>query len=214
MKPYSKGLKNPTWKDIPIDILRFHPQHGSWGDSMFRQRATEINLSENQKRIITELARSTHQPLHLKTRAQIILLASEGRNNSEIMRDMGIDAKQVRRWRDKYFNNREQLSLVERETPHKLRNAIIETLSDAPRPGAPAKIQDEQVAAIIAMACEEPGKFDLPVSHWTPSLLRQKAMELGIVDEISVRQVGRFLKGERLATTSKPMLAEPKHRKL
>ena len=181
---------------------------------MFRQKATEIELRENQKRIITEIARSTHQPLHLKIRAQIILRASEGSNNSEILRDMGIDSKQVRRWRDKYYNNQEQLSKVERETPHKLRSAIIEVLSDAPRSGAPAKIQDEQVAAIIAMACEDPEKFDLPVSHWTPALLRQKAIEIGVVDEISVRQVGRFFKGERLAAASKPMLVEPKHRKL
>jgi len=181
---------------------------------MNRQRATEIELSKNQKRIITEFSRSTHQPLHLKIRAQIILLASEGSNNSEILRDMGIDAKQVRRWRDRYFNNQEQLLKVERETPQKLRSTIIETLSDAPRDGAPAKFRDEQVAAIIAMACEDPEKFDLPVSYWTPTLLRQKAIELGIVDDISVRQVGRFLKGEGLATTSKPMLVEPKHRKL
>jgi transposase len=181
---------------------------------MSKRKATEINLSENQKRIITELARSTHQPLNLKIRAQIIDMASEGSNNSEILREMSIDAKQVRRWRDRYFKNQEQLSIVEREVPHKLRSAIIETLSDEPRTGAPARIQDEQVAAIIAMACEEPEKFDLPVSHWTPSLLRQKAVEIGIVDEISVRQVGRFLKGERLAAASKPMLVKPKHRKL
>jgi hypothetical protein len=127
---------------------------------------------------------------------------------------MGIDAKQVRRWRDRFFNNQEQLSKIERESPNKLRKAIIETLSDAPRNGAPAKFRDEQVAAIIAMACEDPEKFDLPVSHWTSALLRHEALELVIVDEISVRQVGRFLKGEVLASASKPISVEPKHRKL
>ena len=178
------------------------------------KKAVEINLSEGQKRIITEFVRSTHQPLHLKVRAEIVLRASEGSSNGAIERDMGIDHNQVKRWRKRYGNNQEQLSLVEEKTPHKLRSAIVKVLSDTQRSGAPAKFRDEQVAAIIAMACESPERFELPVSHWTPTLLRQKAIEVGIVKEISVRQVGRFLKGEGLTTSSKPVLAKSEHRKL
>ena len=181
---------------------------------MSTKEAIEINLSESQKRIITEFAKSTHQPLHLKIRAEIILRASERSSNGAIERDMGIDHNQVKRWRKRYGNNQEQLSLIEKETPHKLRSAITEVLSDAQRSGAPATFRDEQVAAIIAMACESPEKFDLPVSHWTPSLLQQKAIELGIVENISVRHVGRFLKGAGFATSSESVLAKSQHRKL
>jgi ATP-dependent exoDNAse (exonuclease V) alpha subunit len=150
----------------------------------------------------------------LKIRSEIILRASEGSSNNAIERDMCKDKDEVKRWRDRYFNNLEQLSLIEKETPHKLRSAIIDVLSDAQRSGGPTTFRDEQVAAIIAMACESPEKFDLPVSHWTPGLLRQKAIELGIVDEISVRQVGRFFFFFRLTTASKSMLAESQYRKL
>jgi len=161
---------------------------------MFKLKATEIKLSANERRIIEEFARSTHQPKHLKIRSGIVLRASEGSSNNAIERDMQLDPAQVRRWRERYSRAQEMIIRIEKETPHKLRSTIIKTLSDAPRRGAPAKFRDEQVAAIIAMACESPEKFGLPVSHWTPSLLRKKAIELKIVNQISERQVGRFLK--------------------
>ena len=88
----------------------------------------------------------------------------------------------------------EELKRIELETPHKLRSAIEKILSDAQRPGGPPKFKDEQVAAIIAMACEDPSNFDLPFSHWTPELLQIEVIKRGIVESISVRQIGRFLK--------------------
>jgi transposase len=71
---------------------------------------------------------------------------------------------------------------------------IKAVLSDEQRPGGPPKYTDEQVAAIVALACEDPSKRGLPFSHWTPGLLQREAIKLGITDNISVRQVGRFLK--------------------
>jgi len=155
-------------------------------------KASEINLTEKQKKILTEFSRSTHQPLHLKIRSEIILRAATGSSNNAIERDMEIDKNQVKRWRDRYGAKREELLFIEKESPHKLRSAIIEALSDLQRSGGPAKLRDDQVAAIIAVACESPEKFDLPLRHWTTSLLQQKVIELGIVESISVRQVGRF----------------------
>ena len=38
--------------------------------------------------------------------------------------------------------------------PHRLREAILDILSDAPQPGAPATFTAEQVAQIVALACE------------------------------------------------------------
>jgi putative transposase len=157
-------------------------------------KAMEIKLSPRQKRMLDVFSRSTHLLFHLKIRAKIVLLAANGSSNNAIERSMKIDKNQVKRWRDRYGNKLEQISLIEKESPQKLRSAIIEALSDAPRNGGPSKFRDEQVAAIIAMSCEDPEKFDLAVSNWTPGLLQRKAIELGIVESISVRHVGRLLK--------------------
>jgi putative transposase len=170
---------------------------------------TQIILSEKQKQILTENAVGTHTPLHVKTRSQIILHAAKGWSNNTIEENMGIDPKTVNKWRDRYSAQYEELKRTEAETPLKIRSAIEKALSDAPRPGGPSTFKDEQVAAIIAMSCEDPSKFDLAFSHWTPESLKNEAEKLGIVESISVRQVGRFLKRERFAASPKPVLAEP-----
>ena len=113
---------------------------------------------------------------------------------------MGLDPSTVQRWRDRYGTQDEELKRAEAEAPRKMRSIIEKILSDEQRPGCPSTYTDEQVAAIIALACENPAKLDLPFSHWTAGLLRIEAIKLGIVDNISVRQVGRFLKRKRFTT--------------
>ena len=173
--------------------------------------ASEISLSEKQERILTENAVGTHTPLHLKLRSQIILLAAKGWSNNAIQENLNVNPKTVKQWRDRYSIQHEELKRIQVETPHKMRSAIEEILSDEQRTGSPSKFTDEQVAAIIAMACEDPCTFDLPFSHWTPGLLRIEAVKRGIVENISVRQVGRFLKRKRFTAAPQPMLAEPSH---
>ena len=67
-------------------------------------------------------------------------------------------------------------------------------LSDSPRSGWAGKFSAEQVAQIIAVACEPPEKCGRPVTHWTPRELADEVKKRSIVASISVRQVGRFLK--------------------
>jgi len=164
-------------------------------------KAAPVTLSENQERILTDYAVGTHTELHIKIRSQIILNAAKGWSNNTIEKTMGIDPKTVKKWRDRYSFKYEELKRIELETPHKIRSSIKDVLSDEQRSGSSPKFKDEQVAAIIAMSCEDPSRFDLPFSHWTPELLQIEAVKRGIVDSISIRQVGRFLKGERLTTS-------------
>jgi len=154
--------------------------------------ATKIELSEKEERILKEYAAGKHTPLHLKTRSQIILRASEGKSNNAIEREMELNSETVKIWRDRYGAQKEELRQTEASNPHKMRRLIEEILSDAPRAGTPPKFTDEQVAAIIALACEDPMKLCLAFSHWSPKLLQIEAIKLGIVENISVRQVGRF----------------------
>ena len=65
----------------------------------------------------------------------------------------------------------------------------------------------EQITLIVALACELPASSGRPISHWTPRELTQEAVKRGIVEQISPRSVGRFLKRGRLATASSALLA-------
>lgn len=162
--------------------------------------AKRIELSEKEKSILNRLSGGTHTQLHLKTRAKIIIMASEGLSNNAISKELNLLHGTVRRWRDRYIVQNSEIRQVEEKTPNKMRSTIEGILSDEQRPGSPGTFSDHQVAAIIAMSCESPEKFDLPFSHWTPKLLQIEAIKLGIVDSISVRQIGRFLKRERFTT--------------
>jgi putative transposase len=70
------------------------------------------------------------------------------------------------------------------------------------------------VAAIIELACEAPMKLGLPFSNWSPKLVQIEAKKLGIVESISVRQEGRFLKYAGIKAASGKKLAESEHRRL
>jgi len=170
--------------------------------------ASPMLLSERQEQILSELARSTQQELHFKIRAEIVLQAARGCSNNEIERNMQISQRRVKCWRDRYSAKHDELMKIEAESPHKLRSAIKNVLTDEQRAGTPAKFRDEQVAAIIALACKDPMEMGLPFSHWSSASLRLEAIKLGIVDDISARQVSRFLKRWRNKTTPESMLVE------
>ena len=157
--------------------------------------ASKIELSEKQESILKEKAKGSHTPLHQKIRAEIILKASAGKSNNVIEKEMKIHPSAVKKWRDRYSGEYRELERIEKESPNKLRRTIEKILSDEQRPGGPSKFTDEQVAAIIALACEDPAKLELPFSHWSPKLLQIEVVKVGIVESISERQIGRFLKG-------------------
>lgn len=170
--------------------------------------ATKIELSKKQENILTQWEKGTHIPMHLKSRAQIILMANKGCSNNTIEETLGISAGKVKLWRDKYSKNSTEITRVESQTPQKLRATLREVLSDSKRTGAPAKFTNEQVAAIMALSCEDPARLKLPVSHWTPNLLKIESIKLGIVENISIRQIGRFLKRKRFKTKQEPVLVK------
>ena len=181
---------------------------------MAHETASKIEISERERQILEEYSRSTHQPLHLKIRAEIILQAARGLSNNAIERNMKLSPRRIKTWRDRYSDSREKIAKIEEETPNKLRSAIKEVLSDERRSGAPATFRDEQVAAIAALACEDPASLGLPFSHWSSESLRKEAIKLGIVENISSRQVSRFLKGRGFEATPSSILAESKNRRL
>jgi len=84
---------------------------------------------------------------------------------------------------------------------------ILGLLKDRPRPGSPGTFRAEQICRIVALACEPPEAYGRPVTHWTPQELAEEAAKQSIVERISARQTGRFLKRSRFKTASVSLLA-------
>lgn len=74
--------------------------------------------------------------------------------------------------------------------------------------GAPAIFTPEQICQIMALACEDPERLDVPISQWSQSELARQAVSRGIVKSISHGSVGRFLKRSEPPAASPPLLAD------
>ena len=157
-----------------------------------------INLTGSEKAELEQIIRRHSTPQNEARRAKIILLANEEcHTNHEIAGQLGINPCNITRWTKRWID----LAME----PVKMR------LSDAPRSGAPDRITAEQWCNIIALACEPPASYGLPVTNWTHKELAKEVVKQGIVDTISSSYLGHVLK-KRFASSSKPLLVERKAR--
>jgi transposase len=110
-------------------------------------------------------------------RARVLLLAEEGKGDSDIARFLGLSRGTVYNVRKKYES--------------RARRPLREVLQDAPRPGRPLKLDRRVEAQVTMLACSEP-----PVgrSRWTLHLLADKVVTLGVTDAISHESVRQLLK--------------------
>jgi DDE superfamily endonuclease len=150
-------------------------------------------INEKQRKILYQLSKGYKTELSLKVRATIIL-DLELNNITLIANKNKISRNKVKRWKERWIKNQEQLHKIGLEEPHKLKRAIISLLSDKRRSGKPPLFQSEQIAAIILISLQDPNIMGVPISHWTGLTLKNKVIELEIVKNISERTITRYLK--------------------
>jgi transposase len=155
--------------------------------------AAKIIITERQQKLLVEFSKSRTIGKCIVQRARIILLGFNGMLNEEIAAQVGLNRMQVGIWRRRWWNAWDALCVWECTEPHRLREAILDVLSDAPRPGAPATFTAEQVSQIVALACEPPKLSGRPIDHWTLRELRDEAIKRKIVTDISASRIGCFL---------------------
>jgi len=127
------------------------------------------------------------------------LLAFAGESNQDISEKVPLGRKQIGLWRRRWHASFEaRVSIECGETFAETVRSIEDVLSDAPRSGCRGKFTGEQVAQILATACEPPTQSDRPVEEWTARELADEVVKRKIVPKISVSSVGRFLRSARL----------------
>src|SRR5471030_542455 len=147
--------------------------------------AAKVIISERQQKLLEEFSKSRTLGKCIAQRATIILLGFAGMWNEDIALQVGLNRQQVGLWRKRWRDAWDALCVWECTEPHHLREAIVDVLSDAPRPGAPATFTAEQVSQIVALACESPKLSGRPIGHWTLRELRDEAIQRQIVAAIS-----------------------------
>jgi transposase len=157
-------------------------------------KAAKVTITERQKVILEELSRSRSESKMIAQRAAIVLHAFNRCLNEDISVRVGLERKQVGVWRRRWQDAWESLTCLECREPRRLREAIRDTLRDAPRPGAPGIFTAEQIAQILAVACEPPEKSGRPITHWTHRELREEVLKRGIVESISLSYISHLLR--------------------
>ena len=177
---------------------------------MPKPKPLSLTLSDQQRLLLEGLVRRQTSSQRLVRRGRTILAAAHGASNERIAEQLGVSRTTVRLWRQRWHEAAEVLHVAEAsgDSETALRRRIESMLNDAPRPGAPGDFSAAQLAQIISVACESPEDSGRPVTHWTPRELRDEVIKRGIVDNISIRTVGRFFKRSRSQTASLDVLAQ------
>jgi putative transposase len=174
-------------------------------------RPASITLSARQRAALEHLGRCQTASVRLVRRAGVLLALADDPCLERVAADQGLTRVSVRLWRDRWLQAAPRLAAVEAEaqaSDQDLLGMIEAALDDAPRPGGPATFTAEQIVAIVAVACEPPEKSDRPISHWTHAELADEVKKRRIVQDISPRSVGRFLKGSGPSASQEPLLAQ------
>ena len=148
-------------------------------------KAQVVKLSEKECEELEKLVSKHQTGQQMALRARIILAANSGQTNTAIAQKYEIKHDTVKLWRNRWVKLQD-ISLDDL--------SVEQRLSDAPRPGAPAKITADQRCKIEALACETPENSERPISQWTGREIADEVMKRQIVESISPRHAARLLK--------------------
>lgn len=154
-----------------------------------------VVLSVAQREALERLVRAYTTPQHIAQRARIVLMSAQGRLNVEQGAALAIDHQRVRRWRRRWAACQAAIAAAEANQgadPY-IDDLVLSLLCDERRAGRKPTFTAEQVAQIIAVACEKPTDCGREVSHWTARELADEMIKRGIVVSISPRHVNRIL---------------------
>jgi putative transposase len=149
------------------------------------KQATKVILSEKEKEELTKITNRHKSEQQKVLRAQIVLHASNGYSNAKIAKELDINVDTARLWRDRWVGlqgiDLDKLNAEDR-------------LEDAPRPGKPSSITEQQRCQMAALACEAPSESGRPISQWTGREIADELEARGIVKKISPRYAAYLLK--------------------
>jgi transposase len=122
-----------------------------------------IDLTAEERAQLVSWTRRRTSAQALAMRSRIVLLAAQGRNNTEIAAELKIHRNVAGKWRSRFVEHR------------------LDGLLDEPRPGRPRTITDEQVEEVVIKTLETTPKH---ATHWST---RSMAREVGLAQSAVLR---------------------------
>lgn len=158
-------------------------------------------ITERQRRLLAGHARRATATRREIFRISIVLNGADGLSNVASARALATTPRSVKEWRDRWASAQKELAVFaagpspgQPPSDLELLRYLLDIFDDRPRSGRPGVITEAQKTQIVALSCEEPSRYDLPLTGWTHELIAKTAIDKGIVDKISPRHVGTILK--------------------
>src|SRR6266540_837999 len=127
-------------------------------------------LTDQERETLVRWSRRAKSSQALALRCRIVLACSQGKTNKVVAAELGVWPQTVTKGRARFITGR------------------LEGLVDEPRPGAPRKITDEQVKAVVVATLEETPTY---ATHWSRASMAKRS-------GLSKSMVGRIWKAFRL----------------
>jgi transposase len=136
-----------------------------------------VSLTDAERDDLERLTRRGVTSPRRTLRARALLLADWGKTDVVIAEALGLSVRTIERLRARAATD-----------------GALAALDDRSRPGGTPKLDDHQLARLVAEACSDP-----PAGrrHWTMQLLADRLVTLGVVESISDETVRRSLKTRR-----------------
>ncbi len=131
-------------------------------------RRPKLLLIQKELDYLTKLSRSRNQAASIVDRSKIVLFSYQGKNDTEISRELKVDYKTVRKWIKRVLDL-----------------GVKEGLVDKSRSGRPQDISAESRAFLVSLSCMKPKDFGYPHEIWTQRLLVKHIRENCIKEEAS-----------------------------
>lgn len=136
--------------------------------------APKVNVSDEQRQALRDLAKGHRTEVRVALRAEVVLAASTGLENTEIASELGVTRETVGRWRDRFIE------------------AGVEGITkDLPRGGRKPTARARAEGHIIQVTTQQKPQN---ATHWST---RSLAEELGVTQSM----VHRVLEGQRAEAT-------------
>jgi transposase len=117
-------------------------------------KRSALNLSSEAREELTRISQSRTEAMARVQRSKILLLYSEGKRITDIIREIGTSRP-----------------LIERCIDKALAFGPLQALKDLPRPGHPTMITDDAKSWVLSIACQKPTDLGYASETWTYSLL-------------------------------------------
>lgn len=137
-----------------------------------------INLNDSEVIFLRNFLKKGQKNARSLTRARILLLANEGKGDTEISKILSVGRSTALRIRKRYLKEGLQSALV-----------------DKPRSGQPEKYNERHAAEIIALACTKPPEGR---KRWSLSLLCEELRKREGFETINKETIRLLLKKNKI----------------